>query len=69
MQQAFENSRALATNLKKYVAAYSRGLNGSAKFRQQTLESQDIDTILDLTRSYFAAVEREPEPRVEGQAA
>jgi nifR3 family TIM-barrel protein len=69
MQQAFEDSRTLATNLKKYVAAYSRGLDGSARFRQQTLESHDVDTILDLTRSYFAAVERAPEPRVEGRTA
>ncbi len=69
MQQAFEDSRTLATNLKKYVSAYSRGLSGSAKFRQKTLESQDVDTILDLTRSYFAAVERAPEPRAEGRAA
>ena len=69
MQQAIEDTRTLATNLKKYVAAYSRGLNGSAKFRQQTLESQDVDTILSLTRSYFAAEDRAPEARVEGRAA
>jgi hypothetical protein len=48
----------LSTNLKKYVSAYSRGLSGSAIFRQRALESHDVDEILELTRNYFAVVKR-----------
>jgi hypothetical protein len=59
----------LSTNLKKYVFAYSRGLSGSARFRQQTLASQDVDEILDLTRNYFAVAKEDRELRDEGRAA
>jgi tRNA-dihydrouridine synthase B len=58
MQRCFPDRVVLATNLKKYVCAYSRGLSGSAKFRQRALESRGIDEILDLTRDYFAVVKR-----------
>jgi len=58
MQRCFPDRVVLATNLKKYVCAYSHGLSGSAKFRQRALKSQGIDEILDLTRDYFAVVKR-----------
>ena len=45
---------ALGANLKKYVAAYSKGLPRSAGFRQAALDQTDPDRILDLTRSFFA---------------
>ena len=61
--------RTLAINLKKYVSAYSRGLSGSAKFRQQALESSGADEILELTRNYFAVVKRTPALRDEERAA
>jgi nifR3 family TIM-barrel protein len=69
IQRAFADSRALATNLKKYVCAYSRGLSGSAKFRQRALESNDVDEILELTRNYFAVVKCAPALRDEERAA
>ncbi len=56
-------------NLKKYLSAYSCGLSRSAKFRQQTLGSQDLDQVLELTRSYFAVVKRAPALRDEERAA
>jgi tRNA-dihydrouridine synthase len=69
MQRGITEPRALSTNLKKYVSAYSRGLSGSAKFRQQTLESNDVEEILELTRNYFAVVKRTPALRDEERAA
>ncbi len=54
MEGSFTNSRLFAANLKKYVAAYSKGLHGSARFRQDALEAQDLDTILRLTRRFFS---------------
>ena len=49
---------ALAANLKKYVAAYSRGLPQSAAFRAQALECDDLDRLLRLTRDYFGGLEQ-----------
>ncbi len=69
MQRVSTDTGALSINLKKYVSAYSRGLSGSAKFRQQTLESNDVDEILELTRNYFAVVKRAPALRDEERAA
>jgi nifR3 family TIM-barrel protein len=69
IQRAFTDPRALSANLKKYVSAYSRGLSGSVKFRQQALESHDVDEILKLTRNFFAVVERTPALRDEERAA
>ncbi len=69
IQNAFTEPRVLSTNLKKYVSAYSRGLSGSASFRQQALESNDVDEILDLTRNYFAVVKRASALRDEERAA
>ncbi len=54
MEASFTNSRLFAANLKKYVAAYSKGLGGSARFRQETLEAQELHTILTLTREFFS---------------
>ena len=58
MQDTFDDRHTLAANLKKYVAAYSKGLPGSAAFRQAALDSSDLDRILELTRGYFAALPR-----------
>ncbi len=69
MQRAFPDPHVLATQLKKYVSAYSRGMSGSAAFRQRTLESQDLDEILDLTRVYFAVGERAAAPCAERASA
>jgi nifR3 family TIM-barrel protein len=58
MDQAFPDRRAFAANLKKYVAAYSKGMRGGSRFRQAALESADLDEILGLTRDFFAGRER-----------
>jgi hypothetical protein len=54
----FEDRLVLASNLKKYVAAYSKGMQGGNRFRQAALESHDLDEILRLTRDFFADRER-----------
>ncbi len=54
MERCFPDRRALGANLKKYVSAYSKGLPGSAAFRQAALESDDAERILALTREFFA---------------
>ncbi|MGH0032754.1 MAG: tRNA dihydrouridine synthase DusB [Myxococcota bacterium] len=56
MSTAFPEPRVLASNLKKYVAAYSKGLRGSAAFRSEALESNDLDHLLRLTRDYFGGL-------------
>ena len=53
MSQSFDGPRVFASNLKKYVAAYSKGLPASAAFRQAALESDDLDQLLRLTREFF----------------
>jgi nifR3 family TIM-barrel protein len=58
MSQAFDESHAFAANLKKYVAAYSKGLPASAAFRAEALECDDLDRLLRLTRDYFGGLER-----------
>jgi nifR3 family TIM-barrel protein len=58
MQDSFEDRHSLVANLKKYVSAYSKGLPGSAAFRQAALDSSDPDRILDLTRRFFATLPR-----------
>jgi len=58
MDRAFEDRHAFAANLKKYVAAYSKGMRGGSRFRQAALEASDLDEILGLTRDFFAAEER-----------
>jgi tRNA-dihydrouridine synthase B len=58
MESCFEDDRAFAHNLKKYVAAYSKGLQGSAAFRQAALESDDRGQLLSLTRRFFGGLER-----------
>ena len=54
MERSFPDRRALGANLKKYVSAYSKGLPGSAAFRQAALESDEADRILELTREFFS---------------
>jgi len=49
----FDDRRAFGAMLKKYVAAYSKGIPGSAAFRQTTLEADDADFIIDATRRFF----------------
>lgn len=56
MAGCFEDAELLAANLKKYVAAYSKGLPGSAAFRQSALEAADLDSLLDHTRRFFGAL-------------
>ena len=58
MNQAFPERRVFTANLKKYVAAYSKGMRGGNRFRQSALESSDSDHILSLTRDFFAGEER-----------
>jgi len=58
MDRAFPDRQAFAANLKKYVAAYSKGLRGSSRFRQAALEATDLDEILELTRNFFAGQAR-----------
>ena len=57
LRACFEDDGVLANNLKKYVAAYSKGLPGSAAFRQHALETTDLGDLLDHTRRYFGAEE------------
>ncbi len=49
----YEDARGYAANLKKYVAAYSKGLHGCAAFRQATLEAETAPAILELARRFF----------------
>jgi len=65
---AFDDPRPLATNLKKYLFAYSKGLPGSAQFRHRTLHSDDIDEILALSHDFFAS-NAESAASGEGRAA
>jgi nifR3 family TIM-barrel protein len=46
MSGLFEKREFFAAALKKYLAAYSKGLPGSAAFRQVALEATDLDTPL-----------------------
>ena len=54
MRESFPDDALLASNLKKYVAAYSKGMQGSAAFRQVALESTELAFLLDHTRRYFS---------------
>jgi nifR3 family TIM-barrel protein len=54
MASAFEDRVSLAANLKKYVTAYAKGLPGSAAFRERVLHAGDADTLVGLTREFFA---------------
>jgi nifR3 family TIM-barrel protein len=58
MRDCFEDDGVFASNLKKYVAAYSKGLPGSAAFRQTALEADDADFIVDHTRRFFGGIDR-----------
>ncbi len=54
MASAYDDRHALASNLKKYVTAYAKGLHGSAAFRERVLHAGDADTMVDLAREFFA---------------
>ena len=56
MEKCFTDRRTLGANLKKYVAAYAKGMHGAANFRQTALECDDPDEILRLTREFFSNV-------------
>jgi hypothetical protein len=58
MSRAFSDPHVLASNLKKYVAAYSKGMHGGSRFRQAALQSSDLDEILGLTRDFFTRTDR-----------
>ena len=58
MRDCFTDDVALTANLKKYVAAYSKGMPGSAAFRQAALETVELDFLLDETRRFFGADRR-----------
>ena len=58
MRHAFSDPTAFASNLKKYVAAYSKGMHGGNRFRQAALQSSDLDEILGLTRDFFTDTNR-----------
>jgi nifR3 family TIM-barrel protein len=58
LEASFDDRMAFGANLKKYVAAYSKGLPGSAAFRREALDSIDADEILHLTRAFFADAPR-----------
>jgi len=58
MTECFDDPRSFAVNLKKYVAAYSKGLPASAAFRQAALETDDRDELLRLTRDFFGELAR-----------
>ncbi|MDH5306741.1 MAG: tRNA dihydrouridine synthase DusB [Myxococcales bacterium] len=58
METSFPDRSVLAANLKKYLAAYSKGLRGSAAFRQSVLEACDLDVMLRHTRDFFGGMER-----------
>ena len=49
-----EDRVALASNLKKYVTAYAKGLHGSAAFRERVLHAGDADAMVELAREFFA---------------
>ncbi|HEY5658885.1 MAG TPA: tRNA dihydrouridine synthase DusB [Myxococcota bacterium] len=57
MQTTFPEPKALAANLKKYLAAYSKGLPGSAAFRQAVLESDELGNMLRCARDFFGRLE------------
>ena len=58
MAETFAEPRVLAANLKKYLAAYSKGLPASAAFRQAALETDDLDHLLHLARDFFGGLAR-----------
>jgi nifR3 family TIM-barrel protein len=57
MRASIDEPRALAANLKKYLAAYSKGLPGSAAFRRAVLEADEPQHMLRHTRDFFGALE------------
>jgi tRNA-dihydrouridine synthase B len=56
LARAEDSRHALGVSVKKYVAAYSKGLPGSAAFRQRALEEGDPEVVARLAREYFGAL-------------
>ena len=44
---------------KSHVLRYTRGLTGGARFRGEATRSNDLDTLSDLTETYFDALENQ----------
>lgn len=57
MERSFPDRHTFGANLKKYVAAYSKGLPGSATFRAEALAADDPDEIRTLTWRFFSGLE------------
>ena len=57
MRASIGEPKALAANLKKYLAAYSKGLPGSAAFRRAVLEADELRHMLRHTRDFFGGLE------------
>ncbi len=57
MRASIGEPRALAANLKKYLAAYSKGLPGSAAFRRTVLETHEPGHMLRHVRDFFGGLE------------
>jgi tRNA-dihydrouridine synthase len=55
MRGAFPERRDLVHNLKKYVAAYAKGLPGGAHFRQRAVESDELEALLALADRHASA--------------
>jgi nifR3 family TIM-barrel protein len=54
MRACFEDDASLGRNLKKYVAAYSKGLPDSSDFRERVSRSEDLGEILERTHAFFS---------------
>jgi nifR3 family TIM-barrel protein len=57
MRESIGEPKALAANLKKYLAAYSKGLPGSAAFRRVVLEADELGHMLRHMRDFFGGLE------------
>jgi tRNA-dihydrouridine synthase B len=57
MRASIGEPKALAANLKKYLAAYSKGLPGSAAFRRAVLEADELRHMLHHVRDFFGGLE------------
>lgn len=58
MERCFDDREQLAHNLKKYVVAYSRGLPGSAGFREHAYRAKSYDELIQTTSRFFGAWRR-----------
>ena len=60
-----DDPKARIAQLRRYVAAYSKGLPGSGRFRERALAETDPDRMMGLAREFLASPDpaREPERR------